>query len=121
MIRFAVALFALASPCAAKGSFICVELERVSLAEEGAMRPVFEGRQVNFTWTEDGFSGDGVFYHDSYEISSFGVDGFRAVAQDGDRSDVFQFNEGILMHAAIVNYGPEPSIQSQVFRCETGS
>ena len=82
------------------------------------MRPMYEGRSLTFTWAESGFSGDGVFYHDTYEITPLGENGFRALAEDSDRSDLFRFEDGILMHAAIVKYGSEPSIQSQVFRCK---
>jgi hypothetical protein len=82
------------------------------------MRPVYEGRILTFTWADSGISGDGVFYHDAYDISSLGDDGFRAFAENSDRSDLFRFEEGILMHAAIVKYGRQPSIQSQVFRCQ---
>lgn len=81
------------------------------------MRPVFEGRALNFEWNEGGLSGDGVFYHDAYSISALGEQGFRAFAQNADRSDVFRFEDGILFHSAIVKYGREPSIQSQVFEC----
>lgn len=105
-------------PAQAAGTFTCTELERVSLAAEGSMRPVYEGRILTFTWADSGFSGDGVFYHDIYDISTLGDDGFRAFAENTDRSDLFRFEEGILMHAAIVKYGREPSIQSQVFRCK---
>lgn len=81
------------------------------------MRPVYEGREVTFTWDLDGITGDGVFYHDSYAIEALGAEGFRAVAQNADRADIFRFEEGVLMHAAIVKYGQAPSIQSQVFGC----
>ncbi len=81
------------------------------------MRPVYEGRALNFTWDESGFSGDGVFYHDAYWINPSDDGGFRAFAENSDRSDLFRFENGILMHTAIVKYGRAPSIQSQVFEC----
>jgi len=117
MIKTVAFLLSAALPAQASGTFSCTALERVSLAAEGAMRPVYEGRILTFTWTENGFSGDGVFYHDAYEISAVGEDGFRAFAENSDRSDLFRFEGGILMHTAIVKYGREPSIQSQVFLC----
>ena len=118
MIRIVAFLLLAALPAQASGTFTCTELERVSLSAEGSMRPIYEGRSLTFTWTESGFSGDGVFYHDTYEIASLGENGFRAFAENSDRSDLFRFEDGILMHTAIVKSGSEPSIQSQVFRCK---
>ncbi len=117
MIKLAAFMVLTTAPAQAAGRFDCVELERVSLSAEGAMRPVYEGRKLTFSWDMDRIAGDGVFYHDSYTITALGADGFRAFAQNADRSDVFRFEAGILMHAAIVKYGPTPSIQSQVFGC----
>jgi len=82
------------------------------------MRPVYEGRSLTFTRTQDGFSADGVFYHQDYTVTTLGEDGFRAFAEDADRSDLFRLEDGVFMHTAIVKYGSEPSIQSQVFACE---
>ncbi|MDG1863724.1 MAG: hypothetical protein P8J02_11065 [Yoonia sp.] len=118
MFKNVAFLLLAALPAHASGTFTCKELERVALAEGGSMRPMYEGRSLTFTWAESGFSGDGVFYHDTYEITPLGENGFRALAEDSDRSDLFRFEDGILMHAAIVKYRSEPSIQSQVFRCE---
>jgi len=81
------------------------------------MRPIYEGRALNFTWSQAGFDADGVFFHDSYVIDDLGEAGFRATAENEDRSDVYRFEDGYLYHAAIVKYGSEPSIQSQVFEC----
>lgn len=118
MLKILATLVATTGAAEALGTFACEELERVSLAAEGAMRPVYEGRSLTFTWTESSLSGDGVFYHNSYDIRALGKSGFRATAENEDRSDLFRFEGGILMHAAIVKYGRAPSIQSQVFRCE---
>ena len=117
MIRTVAFLLSTTLTAHAAGTYTCTELERVSLAAEGSMRPIYEGRILTFTWAESGFSADGVFYHDAYNITSLGEDGFRAFAENSDRSDLFRFEDGILMHAAIVKYGREPSIQSQVFQC----
>lgn len=81
------------------------------------MRPVYEDRVLNFTWSKGNLTGDGVFYHDDYAISPHGENGFRAHAKNEDRSDLFRFEDNILLHTAIVKYGRDPSIQSQVFRC----
>jgi len=120
MIKKITFLLATALPAQASDTFNCVELERVSLASSGSMRPVYEGRTLTFTKDEGIILGDGVFYHEAYEITALGEDGFRAFAEDADRSDLFRFEDGILLHAAIVKYGREPAIQSQVFRCEKG-
>ena len=117
MMKYLLILLSPALPAQASISFACTELDRVSLSAEGSMRPVYEGRPLNFTWDEDGFSGDGVFYHDAYSINPSEDGGFRAFAENSDRSDLFRFENGILMHTAIVKYGRAPSIQSQVFEC----
>ena len=117
MIKSIILLISATLPVGASGVFTCTELERVSLAVEGSMRPVYGGRTLNFNWTESNLSGDGVFYHDTYSINLLGEHGFRAFAENSDRSDIFRFENGILMHTAIVKYGREPSIQSQVFEC----
>lgn len=117
MIKSFVVLISAALPAGASVAFTCNELERVSLSAAGSMRPVYEGRTLNFVWEEENLSGDGVFYHQSYSITAFGEGGFRAFAQHPDRSDLFRFEKGILMHTAIVKYGREPSIQSQIFEC----
>lgn len=117
MIKSFVFWISVALPVDASVAFTCTELDRVSLSAQGSMRPVYEGRTLNFVWDEDSLSGDGVFYHQSYSIIPLGEGGFRAFAQDIDRSDLFRFEGNILMHTAIVKYGREPSIQSQVFEC----
>ena len=123
MIKSIIILVLGALPVNASGAFTCIEIERVSLSAEGSMRPAYGGRTLNFRWTGSSLWGDGVFYHDKYSISTLGVDGFRAFAENSDRSDLFRFEDGILMPAAIVKYGRNPSIQSQVFKCDdvTGS
>jgi hypothetical protein len=118
MIRKVILLISIALPAEASGVFSCIEIERVSLAAEGSMRPTYGGRTLNFRWAENSLSGDGVFYHDAYSISTLGEDGFRAFAENSYRSDLFRFENGILFHAAIVKYGREPSIQSQLFECD---
>lgn len=118
MLRIIAILLATTSAAEALGNFICEELDRVSLSAEGAMRPVYEGRSLTFTWTEINLSGDGVFYHKDYDMRRLGDGGFRATAKNEDRSDLFRFEDGVLMHAAIVKYGQAPSVQSQVFRCQ---
>jgi len=75
------------------------------------MRPVHEGHAPNFTSYEDGFSGDCVFYHDAYSINLSDDRGFRVFAENSDRSDLFRFDNGILMHTEIAKYGSAPSIQ----------
>ena len=64
----------------AEVSYLCIELDRVSVSAEGRMSPAFPGRELNFTWDGQSFSGDGVFFHKAYEIASTEADGFRAVA-----------------------------------------
>lgn len=118
MITKIILLLATALPVQASNTFNCIELERVSLASSGSMRPVYEGRTLTFTREADIISANGVFYHDAYQITALSEDGFRAFAENADRSDLFRFEDGILLHAAIVKYGREPAIQSQVFRCE---
>ena len=118
MLKVVFILLATTSAADALGTFTCEELDRLSLSAEGAMRPVYEGRPLTFTWTDNNLSGDGVFYHDDYEMSRLEGGGFRAAAENEDRSDLFRFEEGVLMHAAIVKYGKRPSVQSQVFRCQ---
>jgi len=118
MLRIVAFLFCTALPAQAEGTFNCTQLDRLSLSAEGAMRPVYEGRTLTFAWADDTLSGDGVFYHDSFDISALGQTGFRAIAENADRSDLFRFEDGILMHTAIVKYGQAPSIQSQIFQCE---
>ena len=59
----------------------------------------------------------GVFFHKDYQITDLSEEDFRAVAADQDRTDIFRYEDGILYHAAIVKYGDEASIQSEVFRC----
>ena len=118
MLKVISILLASTSAAEALGTFICKELDRVSLSAEGAMRPVYEGRSLTFTWTDSKLSGDGVFYHKDYDMRRLGGGGFRATAEDEDRSDLFRFEEGVLMHTAIVKYRQTPSLQSQVFRCK---
>lgn len=120
MIKNIVFLLATSLPVQASDTFNCVEIERVSLASSGSMRPVYEGRTLTFTRDQSNIQGDGVFYHKTYRITELGEDSFRAFAEDADRSDLFRFEDGILLHAAIVKYGREPAIQSQVFQCEKG-
>ncbi len=117
MIKYVLILLSSALPAQASISFACTELDRVSLSAEGSMRPVYEGRPLNFTWDEDDFSGDDIFYHDAYSINSSDDGGFLAFAENSDRSDLFSFENGTLMHTEIVKYGRAPSIQSQVFEC----
>ena len=117
MIKYVLILLSSALPAQASISFACTELDRVSLSAEGSMRPVYEGRPLNFTWDEDDFSGDDIFYHDAYSINPSDDGGFLAFAENSDRSDLFSFENGTLMHTEIVKYGRAPSIQSQVFEC----
>ena len=91
MLKVILILLATTSAAEALGTFNCEELDRVSLSAEGAMRPVYEGRSLAFTWTENNLSGDGVFYHTIYDIRRLGNGGFRATAENEDRSDVFRF------------------------------
>jgi|TARA_B110000977_G_scaffold61510_2_gene83678 hypothetical protein len=118
MFKIAIFLILFTTPLHALGMYNCVELERVSLAAEGSMRPMYQGRKLNFTWNKKGFLGGGVFYHNDYDITMIGDDGFSAYAKNPDRNDLFRFQENILMHTAIVNYRADPSVQSQVFRCK---
>ena len=117
MIKYVLILLSSALPAQASISFACTELDRVSLSAEGSMRPVYEGRPLNFTWDEDDFSGDDIFYHDAYSINPSDDGGFLAFAENSDRSDLFSFENGTLMHTEIVKYGRAPAIQSQVFEC----
>ncbi|MDC1396605.1 hypothetical protein N8388_08890 [Octadecabacter sp.] len=117
MIKYVLILLSSALPAQASISFACTELDRVSLSAEGSMRPVYEGRPLNFTWDEDDFSGDDIFYHDAYSINPSDDGGFLAFAENSDWSDLFSFENGTLMHTEIVKYGRAPSIQSQVFEC----
>ena len=50
-------------------------------------------------------------------MTLLGEEGFRAYAENDGRTDIFRLEDGILFHSAIVKYGDEPSVQSQVFSC----
>ena len=97
--------------------FECTEIERVSVAAAGMMQPAYPGRQINFTLDGDKITSNGVFFHARYNITQLGEDGFRGFAEDEQRTDIFHLKDNILFHSAIVHYGDEPSIQSQVFSC----
>jgi hypothetical protein len=96
----------------AEVSYLCIELDRVPVSVEGRMSPAFPGRELNFTWDGQSFSGDRVFFHKAYEIKSMEPDGFQAVAVAEDRSDLYWMDSGNLFHTAIVKYREEPTIQS---------
>jgi hypothetical protein len=95
----------------------CTEIERVSVAAAGMMQPAYPGRQINFTLDGDKITSNGVFFHTRYDITPLGGDGFRGFAEDAQRTDIFRLENNVLFHSAIVHYGDEPSIQSQVFSC----
>jgi hypothetical protein len=97
--------------------FECTEIERVSVAAAGMMQPAYPGRQINFTLDGDKITSNGVFFHARYDITLLDEDGFRGFAEDEQRTDIFRLKDNILFHSAIVHYGDEPSIQSQVFSC----
>ena len=118
MLKVIISSILITFPVHAFGTYNCIELHRVLLAAEGSVRPMYQGRNLNFTWNKKGFSGNGVFYHDNYDITMIDEDGFSAFAKNSERNDLFRFQENILMHTAIVNYRVDPSIQSQVFRCK---
>ncbi len=98
-------------------TYECHELERVSVAASGMMQPAYPGRELVFSRNASVIDSNGVFFHPKYLMTPLGEDGFRAFAQNDDRADIFRLEDGILFHSAIVNYGNEPSIQSQVFSC----
>ena len=102
-------------------SYKCIELERVTVAGSGLMTPAYPGRSLTFIWDGATIEANGVFYHQNYEMSPFaevnGNTGFKAFAVDEDRQDIFYFLNGQLFHTAIVSYGREPSIQSEIFDC----
>ena len=60
---------------------------------------------------------NGVFFHQKYVMTPLGEKGFRAYAENDDRTDIFRLEDDILFHSAIAKYGDEPSVQSQVFSC----
>ena len=101
--------------------FKCKEIERITVADSGLMTPAYPGRKLEFTVAENTITGTGVFYHEYYDISHFkdtsGHIGFRAFANNSDRQDIFFYSNNKLFHSAIVNYGSEPSIQSEIFEC----
>ena len=103
----------------------CKELERITVAESGLMTPAYPGRMLKFILSDDTITGTGVFYHENYVISHFkdneGHMGFKAFANNSERQDIFLFSNNKLYHSAIVSYGREPSIQSEVFECNKSS
>ena len=102
-------------------SYKCIELERVTVAGSGLMTPAYPGRTLNFIWHGNTIEANGVFYHHSYRVSPFddasGKAGFKVFAENEDRQDIFYYSNGQLFHTAIVRYGREPSIQSEIFDC----
>jgi hypothetical protein len=98
-------------------TYECRELERVSVAAGGMMQPAYPGRELVFTRNGNIIESNGVFFHQKYVMTPLGEEGFRAYAENDDRTDIFRLEDGILFHSAIVKYGDEPSVQSQVFSC----
>ena len=118
--KFLLIMF-FSSEAVANYSYKCIELERVTVAGSGLMTPAYPGRSLTFIWDGATIEANGVFYHQNYEMSPFsdvnGNTGFKAFAVDEDRQDIFYFLNGQLFHTAIVSYGREPSIQSEIFDC----
>ena len=118
--KFLLIMF-FSSEAVANYSYKCIELERVTVAGSGLMTPAYPGRSLTFIWDGATIEANGVFYHQNYEMSPFsdvnGNTGFKAFAVDEDRQDIFYFLNGQLFHTAIVSYGSEPSIQSEIFDC----
>ena len=75
------------------------------------------GLKLVFTRNGNIIKSNGVFFHQKYMMTPLGEEGFRAYAENDDRTDIFRLEDGILFHSAIVKYGDEPSVQSQVFSC----
>ena len=98
-------------------TYECRELERVSVSAGGMMQPAYPGRQLVFTRDGNIIESNGVFFHPEYVMTPLGEGGFRAFAENDDRTDIFRLEGGILFHSAIVKYGDEPSVQSEVFSC----
>jgi hypothetical protein len=98
-------------------TYECHELERVSVSAGGMMQPAYPGRELVFTRDGNVIESNGVFFHPEYVVTPLGRGGFRAFAQNDDRADIFRLEHGILFHSALVNYGDQPSVQSQVFSC----
>ena len=93
----------------------CRELERVLVAAGYMMQPAYPGRELVFTRNGNIIECNGVFFRQKYMMTSLGGEGCRAYTENDEQTDMFRLKDGILLHSAIVKYGDEPSIQSQVF------
>ena len=124
IMAFLLTMF-FSSQAIANFSYKCIELERVTVAGSGLMTPAYPGRSLTFIWNGTTIEANGVFYHQNYEMSPFadvnGNTGFKAFAVNEDRQDIFYFLNDQLFHTAIVSYGREPSIQSEIFDCTKSS
>jgi hypothetical protein len=118
IILLAVAATCNIFPARAEVTYLCTELDRVSVSAQGRMSPAYPGRKLNFKWDNQSLTGDGVFFHNFYEITPMEPNGFRAVAGSEDRDDLYWLDGGILFHTAIIKYRKEPSIQSETFVCD---
>ena len=98
-------------------TYECRELERVSVSAGGMMQPAYPGRELVFTRDGNVIESNGVFFHPKYVMTPLREGGFRAFAQNHDRTDIFRPEDSIPFHSAIVKYGDEPSVQLQVFSC----
>ena len=103
-------------------TFTCSEAQRHSFAVASSMTPAYPGRTIDFTINGNEIIADGVFFHNSYDVTYLSDQAadlsFRAHASDADREDIFLFIEQTLYHTAIVKYGREPSIQLNILTCQ---
>ena len=70
-------------------TYECRELERVSVSAGGMMQPAYPGRELVFTRDGNVIESNGVFFHPEYVMTPLGEGGFRAFAQNDDRTDIF--------------------------------
>ena len=117
VVKLILLTFFAAIPAQASEKFECTEIERVSLSAEGSMRPIYQRPPLIFTRNLNKFSANGLFYNKNYDVKELTGHDFRAVATDDDRSDLFHFEQNVLVHTAIIESRSGHSIQSQIFRC----
>ena len=81
------------------------------------MQPADPGRERVYTRFGDIIESNGVFFYQKYVTTPLSEEGFQAYAENDDQTDFFRLEDGTLFQSAIVKYGDEPSVQSQVFSC----
>ena len=81
------------------------------------MQSADPGRESVYTRYGDIIESNGVFFYQKYVKTPPSKKGFQAYAENDDQTDFFRLDHVTLFHSAIVKYGGEPSVQSQVFSC----